>query len=196
MDFGVLILIVHLLVCVALVGLVLLQPTEGNVLGVTGGQAGMSGLFSGRGQASGMTRTTAILAAMFFVTSIALTLYALNTRAPRSIIDNPAETGAPAVPSVPQSGTDDLRPLDLGPAQPSSGAPAAPAAPASAAPAPATTAPATDSPAPASEAPPSSSIVSPPSQAEDAADEPAPAEESKPAPAVVPTPKPSGPGGR
>ena len=65
--------IVGFLVAAALVGLVLLQRSEGGVLGTGGG-----GFMSGRGQANFLTRTTAYLAMGFFATSITLTLLANN----------------------------------------------------------------------------------------------------------------------
>lgn len=70
-------LIVHLMIALALVGTVLLQRSEGGALGMGGGGGGgggMGGLMSGRGAASALTRTTAVLAAAFFATSIALSL--------------------------------------------------------------------------------------------------------------------------
>ena len=68
------ILVVHLLIAVALIGVVLLQRSEGGALGIGSGGAGS--LFSSRGVANVLTRTTAILAVAFFVTSIALTMIA------------------------------------------------------------------------------------------------------------------------
>lgn len=71
------ILIVHLMIALALVGAVLLQRSEGGALGMGGGGGGgggLGGLMSGRSAASALTRTTAILAAAFFATSIALSL--------------------------------------------------------------------------------------------------------------------------
>ncbi len=63
------ILVVHLMVVTALVVLVLYQKSEGGALGL-----GQSGLFTGRGQANALTRATGILATIFFLTSIALTV--------------------------------------------------------------------------------------------------------------------------
>jgi protein translocase subunit secG len=56
-------IVIHLMVVIALVGVVLLQRSEGGALGVGGG----SGFMTGRGQANVLTRATAILAAIFFV---------------------------------------------------------------------------------------------------------------------------------
>jgi preprotein translocase subunit SecG len=68
----VIVLSVHLVICIALIGAVLMQKSEGGgALGIGGGP---SGLMSGRSAANFMTRSTAILGAMFFATSIALTI--------------------------------------------------------------------------------------------------------------------------
>ncbi len=88
-------IVIHLMVVIALVGVVLLQRSEGGALGIGGG-----GFMTGRGQANVLTRATAILAALFFATSLGLTLLANWTRAPKSILQGvtpPASsTSAPA----------------------------------------------------------------------------------------------------
>jgi preprotein translocase subunit SecG len=66
------ILVVHLIIALGLIGAVLLQRSEGGALGIGGGGGGS--LFSSRGVGNALTRTTAFLAAAFFVTSILLTL--------------------------------------------------------------------------------------------------------------------------
>ena len=124
----ILLFIVHVLIALALIGVVMLQKSEGGALGMGGG--GMSGFMTGRSTANLLTRTTAILGAAFFATSILLVLLSQSNRAPRSIIDQ----GGP-VPTTP-----------LMPNLPSApGAPGAPATPAPAAPAPAIPAPAAPS---------------------------------------------------
>ena len=108
------ILVVHLLIAIALVGVVLLQKSEGGALGIGGG--GMSGFMTGRSTANLLTRTTAVLAAVFFATSITLAVLAANQRAPRSLIDQPAPASSLPAPAVPAP-------------QPAPAAPAAPSAP-------------------------------------------------------------------
>ncbi|MGH6936469.1 MAG: preprotein translocase subunit SecG [Methylocella sp.] len=71
-------IVVHLMVVVVLVVTVLLQRSEGGALGVGGG----AGFMTGRGQASALTRATAILAALFFATSMGLTILARYNQAP------------------------------------------------------------------------------------------------------------------
>ena len=86
-------IVLHLMIVIALVATVLLQRSEGGALGVGGG----GGFMTGRGQANALTRATAILGTLFFVTSLALTLLAHYNRAPKSILDVPAAgTAAPA----------------------------------------------------------------------------------------------------
>lgn len=82
------ILVAHLLIAVALVGVVLLQRSEGGALGIGGG-GGMSGFLTGRGTANLLTRTTTILAALFILTSLTLARLAGGDRVPRSILDEP-----------------------------------------------------------------------------------------------------------
>ena len=129
-------IVIHLLVVIALVVVVLLQRSEGGVLGAGGG----GGFMTGRGQANALSRATAILATMFFVTSLAMSIIASWSRAPRSLIDSaaPASTSAPDTKKPQGSLLDQLKQMQN---QSNSGAPA-PAAPAPAAPAPAAPAPA------------------------------------------------------
>jgi len=70
------VLVIHLLLAVALIGVILLQKSEGGALGMGGG--GMSGFMSGRSTANLLTRTTAVVAAGFFLTSMALAYLAGN----------------------------------------------------------------------------------------------------------------------
>src|SRR3954469_19983684 len=124
----VLLFVVHVFIAIALIGVVLLQKSEGGALGMGGG--GMSGFMTGRSTANLLTRTTAILGAAFFATSILLVLLSQSNRAPRSIIEQggPGPT-APLMPNLP----------------PAPGAPGTPAAPEPAAPAPAIPTPAAPS---------------------------------------------------
>ena len=87
-------IVIHLLVVIALVAVVLLQRSEGGVLGAGGG----GGFMTGRGQANALSRATAILATLFFVTALPMSIIASWSRAPRSIIDSaaPASSSAPA----------------------------------------------------------------------------------------------------
>jgi preprotein translocase subunit SecG len=88
------VLVIHLMVVLALIGFVLLQKSEGGGLGI--GSTG--GFMTSRGTTNVLTRTTAILAAVFFATSLALSILAGLDRKPHSIVP-----GGPAVPSAPGS---------------------------------------------------------------------------------------------
>ncbi|HLT79303.1 MAG TPA: preprotein translocase subunit SecG [Ferrovibrio sp.] len=99
-----LLLVVHILLALALTGVILVQRSEGGALGIGGG----GGFMTARGQANLLTRTTAILAVLFFITSIGLALMAGGGKSnqPRSILDSapltqpaaPAEAPQPSVP--------------------------------------------------------------------------------------------------
>ena len=77
------ILVIHLILCLALIGTILLQRSEGGALGMGGG-----GMMTGRGSANLLSRTTAILAVGFIITSVTLTVLGKKDYAPRSVIDN------------------------------------------------------------------------------------------------------------
>lgn len=104
--------VLHVCFAISIVGLVLVQRSEGGGLGMGGGGGGggggMGGLMSSRGTANLLTRATAIVAALFFVSSLTLSILVANTSGPTSIVDDiPAATEAtvPAaedtMPSVP-----------------------------------------------------------------------------------------------
>ena len=76
-------IVIHLMIVLALVGVVLIQRSEGGGLGIGGG----SGFMSARGTANALTRTTAILAVLFFVTSLGLGLLARYQARPTDILD-------------------------------------------------------------------------------------------------------------
>jgi preprotein translocase subunit SecG len=77
---------IHLLLALALVGVVLIQRSEGGGLGIGGG-GGMGGLMSGRGTANFLTRTTAVLAACFMASSMLLAYMSAHDQAPESILE-------------------------------------------------------------------------------------------------------------
>lgn len=82
-------IVIHLMVVLALVGVVLLQRSEGGGLGIGGG----SGFMTARGAANALTRTTAILAAAFFATSLGLSLLARYGEQPIDILDRVPQAG-------------------------------------------------------------------------------------------------------
>jgi preprotein translocase subunit SecG len=110
------ILVIHLLIAAALVGVVLIQRSEGGGLGIGGG-GGSGGFMSTRGTANLLTRTTAILAGAFMTTSLILGVLAGTHTRPQSIIDS-----LPAIPPPGQSAPLPLAPTPGAPNQ----APSAP----------------------------------------------------------------------
>ena len=128
-------IVIHLMIVLALVGVVLIQRSEGGGLGIGGG----SGFMTARGAANALTRATAILAAAFFATSLTLSIMARYGERATDILDNvPAagssETGGAGVldqlggsdiPSAPPAATP---PSSDGAAAPSTAAPASPPA--------------------------------------------------------------------
>jgi len=114
--------VVHVFIALALIGVVLLQKSEGGALGMGGG--GMSGFMTGRSTANLLTRTTAVLAIAFFATSILLVVLSNAGRTPHSIVDEGGPT--PMIPSAPAAPGAPAAPAPA-PAVPA--APAAPAAP-------------------------------------------------------------------
>lgn len=144
-------IVIHLMVVLALVGVVLLQRSEGGGLGIGGG----SGFMTARGAANALTRATAILATVFFVTSLTLSIVAryspkeidILNRAPttqggttgKGVLDQLGGSTTPApgtaTPAAPASGTtapaatQPAAPAASGTEQPAPATPVAPAAP-------------------------------------------------------------------
>ena len=88
-----LLILVELFVSVGLIVVIMLQRSEGGALGMGGGGGGgLGGLFSPRGAADTLTRTTGILAILFFLTCLGLTLLSLRGRDERSFLDTPASS--------------------------------------------------------------------------------------------------------
>ncbi|AZO23778.1 MULTISPECIES: preprotein translocase subunit SecG [unclassified Mesorhizobium] len=136
-------IVIHLMVVLALVGVVLLQRSEGGGLGIGGG----SGFMTARGAANALTRATAILAAAFFVTSLALSILARYGEKPTDILNRAPASGVlnqlpgangpvgGTAPAAPSGGTTTTTPLSNGAATtapataPVTPAPANPATP-------------------------------------------------------------------
>jgi preprotein translocase subunit SecG len=93
-----LLLTIHILVAIGLVGTILVQRSEGGALGI-GGSGGMGGFLAGRQTANLLTRTTAILAAIFILTSLGLARLAGDTREGNRLLMEPAPVSEPATPS-------------------------------------------------------------------------------------------------
>jgi preprotein translocase subunit SecG len=92
-------IVIHLMIVMAMIGVVLLQRSEGGGLGI----AQTGGFLSSRGTANVLTRTTAILAAGFFLMSLALSVVAGWDRKPKSILQNSAEPPTEQAPAGSQT---------------------------------------------------------------------------------------------
>jgi preprotein translocase subunit SecG len=93
------VLVIHLLIAASLIGVILIQKSEGGGLGIGGG-GGLGGMMTARGTANLLTRTTAILAGCFMFTSVVLAVMAGHHSSPASLIEQ-APTDVPAVPAAP-----------------------------------------------------------------------------------------------
>ena len=92
------VIVIHLMIVTVLIGTVLLQKSEGGGLGMGGG----AGFMSSRGTANLLTRTTAVLAVGFFITSLLLSWIASYDRKPASILGGqPASQSQPVGGAVP-----------------------------------------------------------------------------------------------
>jgi preprotein translocase subunit SecG len=111
-----LLLVIHVLAALALVGLVLLQHGKGADVGAAFGSGASGSVFGSAGSANFLSRTTAILAVVFFVTSLGLTYFSSRKTDHKGVITQPAQEKSL-------------------PAQIPSGGPTAPVAPAKSAPA-------------------------------------------------------------
>lgn len=104
---GTVLLVIHLLVAIFLVAVILLQRSEGGALDGLGGGSGASNFLSARGTGNFLTRTTAILATIFILTSISLSIYYKGVhRQTGSILEQaPAQTqNVPDIPAAPVAG--------------------------------------------------------------------------------------------
>ena len=129
-------LVLHMLVAVAICGFVLLQHGKGADMGAAFGSGSSGSLFGAAGSANFLSRTTAVLATVFFVTSLGLTWFGMSHNAPKGLMDQPG-----LMDKLPAQKASDVPPAPAGttPAAPAA-APAEPAkaaGPAAPAPAPA-----------------------------------------------------------
>jgi preprotein translocase subunit SecG len=120
------VIVIHLMIVAAMIGLVLLQKSEGGGLGMGGGGGGF---LTSRGTSNVLTRTTAILAAGFFATSLILSIIASIERKPRSILQPVSGAPTTQVPAAPGTEPNPSGLLERLQGNPPPAAPAAPAAP-------------------------------------------------------------------
>ncbi len=90
------VLILHIIIAILMVGVILIQKSEGGGLGMGGGS--MGGLMTTRGTANLLTRATAVLITLFFTTTIVLAiLFKGSTKPKASLLDTIPEPSAPVV---------------------------------------------------------------------------------------------------
>ena len=114
------ILVVHILIAIALVVLVLIQQGKGADIGAAFGSGASQTVFGSRGSASFLTRTTAALAAGFFITSLSLAYISGNRTDGKSVTETLAPARTSDLPTLPSG---------MAPTAPPANAPAPPAAP-------------------------------------------------------------------
>ncbi len=118
--------VVHLLIVLALIAVVLMQRSEGGALGIGGGGGGGGGMFTSRGAGSALTKTTAVLAVCFFMTSLSLAYLSRGDSGGSSVLDQVAPTQSqgeqggssdgrsvlPTLPGTPPASTDPAVPTE------------------------------------------------------------------------------------
>lgn len=102
------ILVIHLIVALAIIAIVLVQPSETG--GFLGSGGSMSNMMAPRRQGDVLTRLTMIFAGIFFVTSLSLALYAEHRGPSRSILDVPTDAAVKSAPAAPAVKTDNSVP--------------------------------------------------------------------------------------
>jgi preprotein translocase subunit SecG len=119
-------LVLHVFITIALIGVVLIQRSEGGGLGLGGGQ-GMGNFMSGRGTANLLTRTTAILGTAFFALSLTLALLykGVSNDSAASILNSPQPNTPVSIPGPAVPGMAQL-PQTPADARPAPGAPSTP----------------------------------------------------------------------
>jgi preprotein translocase subunit SecG len=126
-----LVLVVHVLIGAMIVSLVLLQRGKGADAGAGFGAGASGTVFGARGSANFLSRSTAVLALLFFVTSLSLAYLGTQRRAPESLLDSVVPAAptpvAGATGPAPEAGAPDLAPAKSGDVLPA--LPAAPVSP-------------------------------------------------------------------
>ncbi|MEN8217943.1 MAG: preprotein translocase subunit SecG [Pseudomonadota bacterium] len=93
--------IVHILICVGLIGLILIQHGKGADAGAAFGSGASATVFGSQGSTSFLSRTTAVLATLFFVTCLTLAYFSIQRIEPKSALESvqPTSSTEPAVPT-------------------------------------------------------------------------------------------------
>ncbi len=101
MEIQSILVVVHLFLAIALVGLILIQHGKGADMGAAFGAGSSSSVFGSRGAANFLSRSTAVLATLFFVTSLTLAYFAMQTGEPDTLMDGLASPAVDDVTEVP-----------------------------------------------------------------------------------------------
>ncbi len=129
-NLNTIVLVVHVLVGVMMVGLILIQRGKGADAGAAFGSGASGTVFGARGSTNFLSRSTAILATIFFCTSLGLAYLGTQREAPKSVLDVAAETAAlpdPGLPVIGPKEKDAQAPTVTLPALPPAPVPEAPA---------------------------------------------------------------------
>jgi preprotein translocase subunit SecG len=100
--------IVHLFLAIGLVGLILIQHGKGADMGAAFGAGASSTVFGSRGAANFLSRTTAILAALFFLTSLVLAYFAMQGTEPPTLMEGVEPAAVEMVPEAPPPAVSDM----------------------------------------------------------------------------------------
>jgi len=119
------VLVIHVVIAVSLIGLILIQHGKGADAGAAFGSGASATVFGSQGSASFLTRTTGILAAGFFITSLTLAYVIRQGEVPTSVLDAAPAPIVIEMPATP-AGAPDV-PDAPAPVAPASSAPAGPA---------------------------------------------------------------------
>lgn len=99
-----LLLVAHVVVSAAIIGLVLLQKGKGAEAGAAFGAGASGTVFGAKGSANFLSRSTAVMATLFFVSSMALAYIGAQRPVSRSLVDEPVEVETGLVPVTPEEG--------------------------------------------------------------------------------------------
>ena len=103
-------LVIHLLVTLAMIGFILLQRSEGGGLGIGGGSGGMGALAGSHTTANMLTRSSAVLATIFFITNLSLAYISKVNTSAESVIEKVSIESKTRLPVVPMDGDPALMP--------------------------------------------------------------------------------------
>jgi preprotein translocase subunit SecG len=108
------VLIVHVLAALSVIGLVLLQHGKGADMGAAFGSGSAGSLFGASGSANFLSRSTAVLATLFFLSSLGLTYFSFNKSAPQGVMSTHEEPAAPTS-AIPTPAAPTAAPAQSGP---------------------------------------------------------------------------------